>query len=307
MDGAFKDFTSQKIKSQKTSLLQNFDGFINPPEYKQFRNQRLQNWSWQKAQSRFPIEPDNTPAFDPIQEQVGWGIANVIAQQGLINKPELQRYLTHIALVVAENSHRYETPLQVYILDNSSIPGYASPNGAIFVSKGMLQLMKNEAEFAFFVAHELSHIVHNHGIKETNKRETKIEAQQAFENLEDQVDKRDKKYKMAETELTKWANQMYEYTIQDRLKEYEFEADHWAIVYTYRAGYNPAAGLDLLQRIYSERGDFEQRIGQAKWKGASLQKRILKIRDQLNELNIRQGFGQSYEQTFHNYLEKLEE
>lgn len=303
--GFAEDFTSKKTQKQKADLLQNFDGFINPVEYEQFRKERLQNWSWQKAQSRIPIETSEAPTLDPLKEQVGWGIANVIAQQGLIKNKEVQQYLTHIALVVAENSHRYETPVQVYILDKDNITGYASPNGAIFVSKGALQLMKNEAEFAFFVAHELAHIVHSHGAKESAKRETKIKAEKAFEELDQQVGEREKKYKKAEAELTKWANEMYEYTVKDRLEEYEFQADYWGIAYTYRAGYNPIEGLEFLQRILNQQGDFEQKTGMAKWEGASLQKRIKKFKKEINLLNVPEDFGHTYENAFGKKLQEL--
>lgn len=178
--GFATDFTSSKTGEKKNVILDDFNEFFEPAEYREFRSFRLQHWNWQKAQSRFEINPDEVSALNPQQEQAGWGIANVIAQQGLVENHELQQYLTHIALVLAENSHRYETPVRVYVLDTNEISGYASPNGMIFVSKGALQFMQSETEFAFFVAHELAHIVHNHGIKESNRRKTKIEADKTF-------------------------------------------------------------------------------------------------------------------------------
>lgn len=304
--GFAKDFTARQAGSRETDLLKNFDQFGNPADYRQFRNQRLRNWSWEKAQARYPLEDDKAPILNPIREQIGWGIANVIAQQGLVNNRPLQQYLTHVALVVAENSHRYETPVQVYILDTDEITGYAAPNGAIFVSKGSLKLMQNEAEFAFFVAHELVHIVLNHGVKETNKRQLKILAERRFQELDREVEEREEKYEKTEEELTEWASQVYEYTVRDRLKQYEYEADYWGVIYTYRTGYDPAEGLKLLQRIYNRQGDFEHEIGKAIWKGTSLRNRIIKIKNQIQELDIPRGFGQAYQSTFQRKLRNLE-
>ncbi|TYP94054.1 SH3 domain-containing protein [Fodinibius salinus] len=303
--GFAKDFTSQKTESKNTDLLQNFDGFVSPSAYKEFRNQRLQNWSWDKAQSRFELKANEAAGLDPLREQAGWGIANVIAQQGLVENEALQQYLTHITLVIAENSHRYETPVQVYILDSTSITGYASPNGSIFVSRGLLKLIKNEAEFAFFAAHELAHIVHNHGIKETEKRKPKIKAEQQFEELNQEIGERKEKYKKVEAELTKLANQMYEYTVKDRLDEYEYDADYWAVAYTYRAGYHPGRGLDLLKRINNQQQQLGGQIEKTKWKGASLQKRINKIENQLKDLQIPSSFGRSYEYIFQRKMQAL--
>lgn len=296
--GFATDFSSRKTDKKESTILNDFNEFFEPSEYREFRSFRLQHWNWQKAQDRFEIDPDEVPELSPLQEQVGWGIANIIAQQGLVNNRELQQYLTHIALVLAENSHRYETPVRVYILDTNEISGYASPNGMIFVSKGALQLMQSETEFAFFVAHELAHIVHNHGIKESNRRETKIEADQRFEELDQELGNRETKYEETEENLNQLANEMYEYTIKDRLEEYEFSADYWGIIYMYRAGYNPADALNLLKRIRSNQGDFEDRIGHAKWKGTSLRDRIIRINSQTDNFDLPQNFGHDFQSTF---------
>ncbi len=303
--GFAKDFTSQKTTTQSTDLLNDFNNFVDPAAYRQFRNVRLQNWSWQEAQSRYKLEGNKASALDPKREQMGWGIANVIAQDGLVDNKPLQQYLTHIALVIAENSHSYETPVQVYILDSEEITGYAAPNGAIFVSKGILQLIKSEAEFAFFVAHELAHVVLSHGAKETERRKEKITAEQRFEELDRELGDREQKYDDTEEDLTQLANELYEYAIRDRLKEYEYEADYWATIYAYRAGYNPEGGLSLLQKIYDKQGDFENRIGLAKWRGTSLRNRVIKIDNQIDDLDIPQDFGHNFQTTFQRAVSRL--
>ena len=296
--GFATDFTSTKTGNKESALLDDFGQFFEPHEYRKFRRVRLQQWSWQKAQERFKIDPDEVPELNPLQEKAGWGIANVIAQQGLVENRELQQYLTHIALVLTENSHRYETPVGVYILDTNEITGYASPNGMIFISKGALQLIQSETEFAFFAAHELAHIVHNHGIKESKRRKTKIKTDERFEELEQELEDRKAKYEQTEETLTRLASEMYEYTIKDRLEEYEFSADYWGIIYMYRAGYNPTGALDLLKRIRRNQGDFEERIGHAKWKGTSLRDRIIRINSQTNDFNLPQNFGHNYQSAF---------
>ncbi len=305
--GFAKTFTSQKTNRQETELVENFNGYINPDAYEEFRNKRLGSWTWEKAQSRVKISTDKAPVLDPQREQIGWGIANVIAQQGLIRDRALQQYLTHIALVIAENSHSYETSVQVYILDSEQFTGYACPNGAIFVSKKVLQTIESEAEFAFFIAHELAHVVLNHGMQETKKRETKIRAEQRFNELNQELDNQEEKYKKTEQELTRLANQIYEYTVKDRLKQYEYSADYWGIAYVYRAGYDPHGGLNLLQKIYNEDGDFKQQIGKAKWKGTSLRKRIIKIENQIEDYDLPDGYGMSYPEVWHQKMQGLGE
>ncbi len=305
--GFATDFTSSKTGKNEYVILNDFNKFFEPAEYREFRNFRLQHWSWQKAQDRFEIDPDEVPELNPIQEKAGWGIANVIAQQGLVENKELQQYLTHIALVLAENSHRYETPARVYILETNEITGYASPNGIIFVSEGALKLIQSETEFAFFIAHELAHIVHNHGIKESERRKTKIKADERFEELEQEIGDRGDKYEQTEDNLSQLANEMYEYTVKDRLEEYEFSADYWGIIYMYRAGYNPVGALNLLKRIRSNQGDFEDRIGHAKWEGTSLRDRIIRINSQTDNFNLPQNFGHDYQSAFQQKVGTLDD
>lgn len=296
--GFATDFTSRKTGDKESTLLNDFEDFFKPTAYQQFRKTRLQNWSWQLAQQRFEINPDEVPEINPLQERAGWGIANVIAQQGLVNNRELQQYLTHIALILTENSHRYETPIRVYVLDTNEITGYASPNGTIFVSKGALQLMQSETEFAFFAAHEIAHVVQNHGIKESERRKTRIKADQRFQELDQELGNGKAKYNETEQNLTELANEMYEYTIKDRLEEYEFSADYWGIIYMYRAGYHPKGALELLRRIRSNKGDFQDRIGNAKWKGTSLRDRIIRINSKIDDFDLPQNFGHEYRSTY---------
>lgn len=305
--GFATDFTSTKAGKQESLLIDDYNKFWDPGEYHNFRSLRLRHWSWKKAQERIEIDPDNVSGLNPQHEKAGWGIANVIAQQGLVENKELQQYLTHVALILTENSHRYDTPVRFYILDTDKIIGYASPSGMIFVSKGALQLMRNETEFAFFAAHELAHIVHNHGIKESKKRKTKIKAGERFEELEQEVKGGKDKYTKTEDDLTQLANDMYEYTIKDRLEEYEFSADYWGVIYMYRAGYHPAGALDLLKRIRHNQGNFTNKIGHAKWKGASLSDRIIRINNQIDGLGIPKNFGHNYQSIFQEKVATLDD
>jgi len=303
--GFAQTFTSQKTESQDVTLLENFNNYTDPESYQEFRNKRLQDWSWEKAQSRVTIKTSEAPVLNPKRERAGWGVANVIAQQGLIKDRALQQYLTNIALLIGENSHRFEAPVQVYILDTDKFTGYAAPNGAIFVSKAVLKLVETEAEFAFFVAHELAHIVHNHGMKETDRRQAKIRAQQRFQELDSEIDGGNKKYESTEQELNQMANEMYRYAIKDRLKQYEYSADFWGLAYVYRAGYDPHGGENLVQRIYNKQGDFQQKIGKATWKGTSLRKRFAKIKNQIDNYNLADNFGRSYPKVWERKMQGL--
>jgi len=48
---------------------------------------------------------------------------------------------------------------------------YAAPGGYIFVTKGALQLMKDESELAGVLAHEIAHVTEKHVVKELKIKE----------------------------------------------------------------------------------------------------------------------------------------
>ena len=302
--GFARKYKSKRSDKTDVDFSRSFDDRINPRDYKQFRRDRFGDWNWQMAQSRFPLRTDTIPEMTPDIENMGWGIASALAQQnGLVKNYDLQRYLTYVGLIVTESSHRYEIPVQVHILDSNDITGYACPNGIIFVSKGALKVMESEAELAFFLAHELAHIVLQHGIQESKDRKTKIRADDAFSELEDDLDydeRQDDKYVQTSQELSALADQMYEYIISDKLERYEFEADFWGLVYMYRAGYNPDAAVDLLQRIVDKQGDFERQIGKLMWKGASVEKRIELLNQYKDKYDMAERLNREYKSAYQN-------
>lgn len=294
--GFARKFTSRHGQTT-VELTKDFENRININEYRRFKQKRVGQWDQQLAQNRFPLVTDTIPAMTPGIEKMGWGIANVMAQKGLVKDRELLEYLNYLALIVAESSHRYEIPIQIHVLDTDEVTGYAVPNGIIFVSRGALKMIENEAEYAFFIAHELSHIVLQHGVKEIRKRMPKIKADKAFSEMEDELnydERQDEEVVQTSQDLTKMANKMYEYVISKKLETYEHEADYWGMVYTYRAGYRPSNSIDLIKRIYNEQGDFENKIGKVDWQGASIKERIKNCRENLDKFDQLRNTNSEY-------------
>jgi len=264
-----------------------FDHRINIREYRRFRKDRIRDYQWSVAKERFPIDTDTIPPYTPDIEKLGWAIASSIAADGLYEDYELQKYLNYVSLVVTESSHRYELPVQLHILDTEDVVGYGTPNGIIFVSKGALRLMETEAEFAFFVGHELAHVVLQHGVQETEDRAVKIDSDDAFGELDRELDYGERpndEFVQVSGDLSAMADQVYEYMISDRLEAYEHEADLWGMAYAYRAGYNPRAAVNLLNRFRQNEGNFETRIGELKWMGTDIDDRIGRCHNHLTRM-----------------------
>ncbi len=53
---------------------------------------------------------------------------------------------------------------RVYALNSSAVNAFATDQGIIFVTMGLLANLENEAQLAFILAHELVHVLHQHAI-----------------------------------------------------------------------------------------------------------------------------------------------
>ena len=302
--GFSRQYRASRGDGTDVDFSRSFEDRIDISDYNSFRRSRISGWSWFIAHNRFPLSALDieVPEFTPEIETMGWGIASALAEKGLYENYEVQEYLQYVGLMVAESSHRYEIPVQIHILDVDEVVGYSAPNGIIFISKGALQFMESEAELAFFIGHELAHIVMQHGVQETTEREVHIRRDDAFSQLRQELDydNRDDNYARVATELSEWADQVYEYLVSERLNEYEYEADLLGVAYAFRAGYDPSAAVDLLNRLEREQGGFATQIGTLEWEGTELEYRIENINEIIGHLNTSRHDSQQFESEYQN-------
>jgi len=192
--------------------------------------------------------------YTEAQEGFGIGIASVIASNGLYVNPALREYISFVGNLVAEASDVPDIQFRFFILDLPLVNAYACPGGYIFITKGMLTNLQNEAELAFVLGHEIAHISRFHGMIETKLRENQIGSEAVFAMLDEELPDFDtEEYQAIEKELEADIKQMYETLIEGRLDAYEREADDLGILFAARAGYDPAQSLELLKRLYSTR------------------------------------------------------
>lgn len=76
----------------------------------------------------------------------------------------IDKYLGAMVLGLAENSQRPNLPYQIKLV-NSHVPNACSlPGGRLYVNRGLIELIDNEAELAATLAHEVGHIVGRHTV-----------------------------------------------------------------------------------------------------------------------------------------------
>lgn len=229
------------------------------------------------------------------EEGIGLAIAQKIAsQKGLVEDRTATRYINLIGNHISQYTKAYDLGFRFYILDDSRASAFACPGGYIFITKGVLKVCQNEAELAAVIAHEMTHVIQRHGVKELKKSEAKIKAEKAFEELEAETGPMSDE----ERDLEDYANTAYNNLIAPRLLEYEIEADNLAMRYLKRAGYDPTALLSVFSRLDEAPESMPDIFDDNYMKKNDFNERLLKIQQEIRSEGYRSAPSKHYTDRF---------
>jgi predicted Zn-dependent protease len=122
--------------------------------------------------ARNPVTGKNELALvsEGQEIQMGQQAAQQVGQSiGYVNDPQLQKYVSDIGLRMAAQSERPNLPWEFHVVDDAAINAFALPGGFIFVTRGLLSAMTNEAELASVLGHEIGHVTARHSVQQISK------------------------------------------------------------------------------------------------------------------------------------------
>jgi predicted Zn-dependent protease len=90
-------------------------------------------------------------------------------EMGLYNDPELQRYIADIGLRMAKISERPNLPWSFAVVDQPAVNAFALPGGFIYMTRGILPFLDNEAELAGVLGHEIGHVTARHSVQQYSR------------------------------------------------------------------------------------------------------------------------------------------
>ena len=96
--------------------------------------------------------------------------AGIRQEMGLYDDPELQRYVNRIGQSLAKNSHRPHLPWTFAVVDEAAVNAFALPGGFIYVTRGILPFLRDEAELAGVMGHEVGHVDGKHGVDQYSRQ-----------------------------------------------------------------------------------------------------------------------------------------
>ncbi|MBA2356486.1 MAG: M48 family metalloprotease [Acidobacteria bacterium] len=103
----------------------------------------------------------------------------VRARYGVVQDAAVHKYVTLVGTVLAQKSTKPNLPWTFIVLDTDAVNAFAAPHGYVHITRGALALMRNEAELAGVLAHEIVHVTDEHTVDALKKNTLKGAAAEA--------------------------------------------------------------------------------------------------------------------------------
>ncbi|MCM2355956.1 MAG: M48 family metalloprotease, partial [Arenimonas sp.] len=110
------------------------------------------------------------PITDEQEIELGRGIAaNLLGARPLVRDQALQQYVNRIGLWLALQTERPNLPWRFGVMDSTDVNAFALPGGTILITQGLYDRLRDEAELASVLSHEIAHVVERHQVKAIKK------------------------------------------------------------------------------------------------------------------------------------------
>lgn len=162
---------------------------------------------------------------------------NIDRNTKFVADPAVYDYVNNLARKLVGNSDA-EVPFTIRVIDSPDLNVFSLPGGFLYVDKGLILELDNEAELAGLMAHEIAHVAARHVSRTATRRYA---------------------WNMVAIPLSQVAGpaglgvrQIASLTFKKISRDAENEADLLGIEYQYTAGYDPQAFLDALEKLRSK-------------------------------------------------------
>jgi predicted Zn-dependent protease len=99
------------------------------------------------------------------------GAAEVATTIGLHPDAALQSYVSEMGQALAARTERPQLAWEFRVVDDAAVNAFALPGGFVFVTRGLLTHMTNEAELASVLGHESGHVAARHSVQQMTRQQ----------------------------------------------------------------------------------------------------------------------------------------
>lgn len=191
---------------------------------------------------------------EAAEQSIGAGAAPGIEAQfdGAYEDPVLTAYVNEVGQHLARVSHRPGIPYQYTVLNTSTPNAFALPGGYIYVTRGLLVRMQNEAQLAAVLGHETGHVTARHGAKHL---QTAIGAALILQGIQlYDASRHQGKTRSEVATAVAVGSAVFGLVQLGYSRSDEYEADRLGTEYAYKAQYNPLGMVQLLQVLQQAGG-----------------------------------------------------
>ena len=92
--------------------------------------------------------------------------AQVKMEMGIYNDPNLQEYVSGVGMRLAKLSERPNLPWHYTVVDSPAVNAFALPGGYVYITRGILPFLNDEAQLAGVLGHETGHVTARHAAQQ---------------------------------------------------------------------------------------------------------------------------------------------
>jgi predicted Zn-dependent protease len=169
---------------------------------------------------------------------IGQGMADEVAKtEKKLADDQWQAYVNEVGQKIVKVCDRQDIEYHFTVIESDQINAFAAPGGYVYFYTGLLRIMDNEAEMAAVIAHETSHVVARHGVKQLQATLGVALAAKLILG--------DKSSELMNTAISTGMGLLFAGYSRDN----EREADKFGIYYMEKAGYNPNAAITMFDKL----------------------------------------------------------
>src|SRR5437867_404259 len=90
-------------------------------------------------------------------------------EMGVYDDRALEEYITTTGMRLAQMSERPNLPWHFTVVDVPAINAFALPGGYIYITRGILPFLDNEAQLAGVIGHEIGHVTARHAAQQYSR------------------------------------------------------------------------------------------------------------------------------------------
>jgi predicted Zn-dependent protease len=190
---------------------------------------------------------------DAEEHQIGQEVSDKMVEVfGVYQDANVTKYVTLVGAVLAQASARPGIDWQFVVLDTEGVNAFAAPGGFIHITKGLLGLMKNEAELAGVLAHEITHVTEKHTVNAIQKGDT-------VKVASDEVGSSGG---LTQGLVAKLAEKAYSDVLNNKFsRNDEVEADEKGVQLANKVGYAPTGLASALMKLTDRNKDVKEPNG----------------------------------------------